>query len=157
MYPTIVIRQASREDLKSIVPLLVRLKRLNAEFDPLLEVVPDLESVALKYLEDALDNPQAIVLVAVEGEKVVAVLKASVEDRLFYKPRHVGVIKEFYILPEYRRKGIGKRLIVEGMNQLRKRGAEVIMASFPAHNEIAINFYRKLGFRPVEYLFAKET
>lgn len=157
MYPTVVIRLATKEDLDSAVQLVVRLKRLNAEFDPMLEVVPDIEQAARKYLENALNSPSSVLLVAAEGSKVVGLLKGDVEDRIFYKPRHAGVIKEFYILPEYRRKGIGKRLMMEGVEQLRKKGAEIIMASFPALNEIAINFYKKMGFRPIEYLFAKEV
>ncbi|MCX8137845.1 GNAT family N-acetyltransferase [Pyrobaculum aerophilum] len=157
MYPTVVIRLATKEDLDSAVQLVVRLKRLNAEFDPMLEVVPDIEQAARKYLENALNSPSSVLLVAAEGSKVVGLLKGDVEDRIFYKPRYAGVIKEFYILPEYRRKGIGKRLMMEGVEQLRKKGAEIIMASFPALNEIAINFYKKMGFRPIEYLFAKEV
>ncbi|AAL63632.1 N-acyltransferase [Pyrobaculum aerophilum str. IM2] len=157
MYPTVVIRLATKEDLDSAVQLVVRLKRLNAEFDPMLEVVPDIEQAVRKYLENALNSPSSVLLVAAEGSKVVGLLKGDVEDRIFYKPRYAGVIKEFYILPEYRRKGIGKRLMMEGVEQLRKKGAEIIMASFPALNEIAINFYKKMGFRPIEYLFAKEV
>lgn len=157
MYPTIVIRTAVREDLEAVTRLVVRLKRLNAEFDPMLEIAPDIEEVTRKYLEEALSTPNSVLLVAIEDSKVVGILKGDVVDRIFYKPKYVGVIKEFYILPEYRRKGIGKRLMVEGISQLRKKGAEAIMASFPALNEIAINFYKKMGFRPIEYLFAKET
>ncbi|MGC9050217.1 N-acetyltransferase family protein [Pyrobaculum sp.] len=157
MYPTVVIRPATKEDLDSAVQLVVRLRKLNAEFDPLLQVAPDVEQAARKYLENALNNPSSVLVVAVEGSKVVGLLKGDVEDRIFYYPKYAGIIKDFYILPEYRRKGIGKRLMMEGVEQLRKRGAEVIMASFPALNEIAINFYKKMGFRPVEYLFAKEV
>ncbi|MEM1615607.1 MAG: GNAT family N-acetyltransferase [Pyrobaculum sp.] len=157
MYPTVVIRPATKEDLDSAVTLVVRLKRLNAEFDPLLEVAPDIEKASRKYLEDALNSPTSVLIVAVEGQKVVGILKGDVEDRIFYKPKYAGVIKEFYILPEYRRKGIGKRLMMEGIEALRKKGAEIIMASFPALNEIAINFYKKMNFRPIEYLFAREA
>lgn len=157
MYPTVVIRLATKEDLDSATQLVVRLKRLNAEFDPLLEVVPDIEQASRTYLEHALNNPTSVLLVAVEGNKIIGLFKGDVEDRIFYKPRYVGIIKEFYILPEYRRKGLGKRLMMEGIEQLRKKGAEIIMASFPALNEIAINFYKKMGFRPIEYLFAKEV
>lgn len=157
MYPTVVIRTATKEDLDSAVSLVVRLKRLNAEFDPMLQVTPEIEQVTKQYLEEALNNPSSVLLVAVEGNKVIGVLKGDVEDRKFYKPRYVGVIREFYILPEYRRKGLGKRLMAEGIDQLRKKGAEVIMASFPALNDIAINFYKKMGFRPIEYIFAKEV
>ncbi len=157
MYPSIVIRPATKEDLDSATQLVVRLKRLNSEFDPLLEVVPDIEQAARKYLENAMASSTSVLLVAVEGTKVVGLLKGDVEDRIFYRPKYVGIIREFYVLPEYRRKGIGKRLMMEGVEQLRKKGAEVIMASFPALNEIAIYFYKKMGFRPVEYLFAKEV
>lgn len=157
MYPTLVIRPATKEDLDALVQLVVRLKRLNAEFDPLLEVVPDIEQATRKYLEDSMASPTSVLLVAIEGSKVVGMLKGDVEDRIFYKPKYAGVIKEFYILPEYRRRGIGKRLMIEGIEQLRRKGAEIIMASFPALNEIAINFYKKMGFRPVEYIFAKEV
>jgi ribosomal protein S18 acetylase RimI-like enzyme len=157
MYPSIVIRLATKEDLDSATQLVVRLKRLNAEFDPLLEVVPDIEQAARKYLENAMASSTSVLLVAVEGTKIVGLLKGDVEDRIFYRPKYAGIIREFYVLPEYRRKGIGKRLMMEGVEQLRKKGAEVIMASFPALNEIVINFYKKIGFRPVEYLFAKEV
>jgi len=156
MYPTVVIRPARREDLDAITQLIVRLKRLNAEFDPLLEVAPEVVEVSRKYVENALESPSSVVLIAVEGDKIVGVFKGDVEDRIFYKPRYAGVIREFYILPEYRRKGIGKRLMMEGIELLRKKGAELIMASFPALNEIAVNFYKKMNFRPIEYLFAKE-
>ncbi|MEM4081456.1 MAG: GNAT family N-acetyltransferase [Pyrobaculum sp.] len=157
MYPTIVIRAATKDDLEAAANLVVRLKRLNAEFDPLLQVAPDIEQAARKYLEEAIESENSILLVAVEGSKVVGLLKGDVEDRVFYRPKYAGVIREFYILPEYRRRGIGKRLLIEGITHLRKKGAEVIMASFPALNEIAMNFYKKIGFRPVEYLFAKEA
>ncbi|ABO08005.1 GNAT family N-acetyltransferase [Pyrobaculum calidifontis] len=156
MYPTVVIRPARREDLDAITQLIVRLKRLNAEFDPLLEVVPEIVEASRKYVENALESPSSVVLVAVEGDRIVGVFKGDVEDRIFYKPRYAGVIREFYVLPEYRRKGIGKRLMMEGIELLRKKGAELIMASFPALNEIAVNFYKKMNFRPIEYLFAKE-
>jgi len=157
MYPSVVIRPATKEDLDSAIQLVIRLKRLNAEFDPLLEVAPDIEQTARKYLENAMVSSTSVLLVAVEGTKVIGLLKGDVEDRIFYRPKYAGIIREFYVLPEYRRKGIGKRLMMEGVEQLRKKGAEVIMASFPALNEIAINFYKKMGFRPVEYLFAKEV
>jgi len=156
MYPTVVIRPARKEDLDAITQLIVRLKRLNAEFDPLLEVAPEIVELSRKYVENALESPSSVVLVAVEGDKIVGVFKGDVEDRIFYKPRYAGVIREFYVLPEYRRKGIGKRLMMEGIELLRKKGAELIMASFPALNEIAVNFYKKMNFRPIEYLFAKE-
>jgi len=156
MYPTVVIRPARKEDLDAITQLIVRLKRLNAEFDPLLEVAPEIVELSRKYVENALESPSSVVLVAVEGDKIVGVFKGDVEDRIFYKPRYAGVIREFYILPEYRRKGIGKRFMMEGIELLRKKGAELIMASFPALNEIAVNFYKKMNFRPIEYLFAKE-
>lgn len=133
------------------------MKKLNAEFDPVLQIAPDIEQPTRKYLEDALNSPSSVLVVAVEGSRLVGLLKGDVEDRIFYYPKYAGIIREFYMLSEYRRKSVGKRLMMEGIEQLWKRGAEVIVASSPALNEIVNNFYKKMGFRPVEYLFAKEV
>ncbi|MGA7922446.1 MAG: hypothetical protein WCA77_00500, partial [Thermoplasmata archaeon] len=90
--PSIHIREARPADIPSLVPLLIRLKRLNEEFDPLLKVRPDAEKKAREILEAELANPHAVVL-AVEGagadrDKIVGVVRAQIRERLFYTPEN---------------------------------------------------------------------
>ena len=74
-------------------------------------------------MKKALANDDSVVLVAVAGGRVVGVVKADLKDRTFYEPRMEGAIVEFYILPEYRRGSLGKDLLSNMTERLKKKGA----------------------------------
>ncbi len=157
---SVSIREATINDLPQLLDLVLRLKRLNAEFDPLLKTLPDdeLRRVAEEYIKTAIeDRSRYLVLVADADGKIVGVLKADVRNRIFYVPRKEGYIIEFYVMPEYRRRGLGRTMIDEAARLLRERGADVIVAEFPALNQIAVNFYSKADFRPLLYIYARES
>jgi len=147
------LRPAKPADIPALVPLLVRLKRLNEEFDPLLRVREDAESQAREVLKASIADPKAVVLTA-EGvgpdkDKVVGLVLAVIRERPFYAPPVEGVILEIYLLPLYRRRGVGEFLLKETTAALKAKGAAVVIAEFPAQNEIASRFYAKRGFRPI--------
>jgi ribosomal protein S18 acetylase RimI-like enzyme len=156
---TIQLRLATEADVPSLVPLLVRLKRLNEEFEPLLRVRPDVEERAFEVLRVDLKNPKAVVLAADgagnDREKIVGVVRAQVRERMFYAPTLEGVILDIYLLPLYRRHGVGEYMLKETTEHLRQKGAGLVTAEFPTQNEIAAKFYAKRGFRPITALHAK--
>lgn len=155
-YPMgVTIRPFENGDLERTAELVVRLKRLNGEFDPLLKTSENAEEEARKSIQSAITKGDSIILLAAAGRKVVGLVKADIVDRVFYQPRREGSILEFYILPEYRRSKIGGRLISAICEQLKKKGAELITAEFPSQNEIARQFYTKYGFRSVTNVYAK--
>jgi ribosomal protein S18 acetylase RimI-like enzyme len=143
----------------ALVPLLLRLKRLNEEFDPLLKVREDAEEQARRILTADVGNPKAVVLAAdgVVGdrEKVVGFVRAVVRERPFYAPEQEGVILDIYLLPLYRRRGVGEYFLRETVTALKARGAGIVTAEFPAQNEIASRFYTKRGFRPITAVQAR--
>jgi len=149
------IRRAKKADLAAVAELIVRVKRLNNEFDPLFAVVPDARSRADKYLESTVGVPDKLLQVAVEGQKIVGVLRAELRERLFYEPHVEGFITEFYILPEYRRKALGNEMLQQASAELKKMGAQIIVGEVPSQNEIANRFYIKRGFRGLLNLFGK--
>jgi ribosomal protein S18 acetylase RimI-like enzyme len=154
----VTIREGREEDLDSILDLVLRLKRLNGEFDPLLKVRDDAAAKARDYLKQALgDRRRYLVLVAEDGGKVVGVLKADIRERIFYEPTMEGSIIDFYIMPEYRRRKLGEEMLNKASQILRERGAQLITAEFPSMNQIAVNFYTKRGFRPLTYVYAREA
>jgi ribosomal protein S18 acetylase RimI-like enzyme len=153
------LRPARPADIPALVPLLLRLKRLNEEFDPLLKVRDDAEHQANEVLRAQLSDPKAVILAA-EGvgpdrDKVVGFVRALVRERPFYTPEWEGVIVDIYLLPLYRRRGVGEYLLRETSAALKAKGAGVVTAEFPAQNEIAIRFYAKRGFRPIQLLHAR--
>jgi len=157
--PAVHLRAARESDVAALVPLLLRLKRLNEEFDPLLRVREDAEQQARQILKADLGNPKAIVLVA-EGSgadkgKVVGFVRAHVRERAFYAPEFEGVILDIYLLPLYRRHGAGEFVLREMTTALKAKGAGLVTAEFPAQNEIASRFYSKRGFRPITAVQAR--
>jgi len=154
----VTIREARENDVEGLVDLVVRLKRLNSEFDPLFSARNDCVERAREYLISAIrDNKNHLVLVAEDAGKIVGILKADIRERLFYSPTIEGAIVDFYVMPEYRRKGLGRQILDKAIAILRERGAQLITAEFPTQNQIAINFYNKMGFRPLVNIYAKET
>jgi ribosomal protein S18 acetylase RimI-like enzyme len=159
--PTIPIhlRPARAGDIPALVPLLLRLKRLNEEFDPLLKVRDDAESQANEVLRAQLGDPKAVILAA-EGigpdkDRVVGFVRALVRERPFYSPEWEGVIIDIYLLPLYRRRGVGEYILREVSAALKGKGAGIVTAEFPAQNEIATRFYAKRGFRAIQQLQAR--
>jgi ribosomal protein S18 acetylase RimI-like enzyme len=151
-----IFRPAQPSDLDRLVDLNIRLKRLNEEFDPLLKIRDDIQDISRKYLSDAMSSPNSLVVVAEDDGRVVGFIKADVRERIFYKPKMEGNIVEFYLLPEYRRKGLGASFLEYTIELLKER-AEIITAEFPSLNEIATKFYTRLRFRSIISVYARET
>jgi ribosomal protein S18 acetylase RimI-like enzyme len=153
------LRPARSSDIPALVPLLLRLKRLNEEFDPMLKVRDDAEAQARDVLRQQIPDPRAVVLAAEgvgpEADRIVGVVRAAVRERPFYAPALEGVILDIYLLPLYRRRGVGEYLLREVTAALKAKGAGIVTAEFPAQNEIATRFYTKRGFRPVTSLYAR--
>ena len=154
-YSALQIRRARKEDLAAVADLIVRTKKLNNEFDPLFAVVPDARARAEKHVTGSIESPDKLLLVAAEGSKVVGVLRAEMRERIFYEPHMEGFVTDFYILPEYRRKALGNEMIQKAATELKRMGAQIIVADVPAQNEIANRFYIKRGFRSLSNLVGK--
>lgn len=152
----IKIREIRPEDVNAVAELVVRLKRLNEEFDPLLKVRDDVFNQAKKYIESAMASENSLILVADRNGKIVGVVKVDIQDRIFYEPKVEGTIRELYVLPEFRRRGLAKRLIETAIEKLKGK-IGLITAEFPTMNEIAVNFYNKLGFRGIISTYAIEA
>ncbi|HLN50608.1 MAG: N-acetyltransferase family protein [Thermoplasmata archaeon] len=157
--PPIHLRPAVVADIPALIPLLLRLKRLNEEFDPLLKVRDDAEEQSRTVFRAQIADPKAVVLAAegvgADKNKVVGFVRALVRERPFYTPEFEGVILDIYLLPLYRRRGVGEYLLREVSVALKAKGAGVVTAEFPAQNEIAGRFYAKRGFRPITSIHAR--
>lgn len=156
---TVPLRRAREEDVAALVPLLLRLKRRNEEFDPLLRVRDDAEQQARQILKADLARPKAVVLV-VEGVgadrgQVVGFARAHVRERAFYAPKLEGVILDIYLIPTYRRRGVGEQVLAELTRILKAKGAGLVTAELPAQDEIATRFCSKRGFRPLTAVEAR--
>ena len=78
---------------------------------------------------------------AKSAEKVVGYIGVS-------KIAGEGYVTNIAVLPEYRRKGVGKRLLEYVINDC-KNQLEFISLEVRVSNDAAISLYKKFGFKPV--------
>lgn len=60
-----------------------------------------------------------------------------------------GEIMNLAVAPEYRREGLGRRLLAAGLEALRGRGVHQVHLEVRQGNEAAQALYRRQGFEPV--------
>ena len=89
-----------------------------------------------------LNNPLSLWLVAVEGEKVAGYVGSQ-------SVMGESDMMNVAVHPDFRRQGIGERLILDLIDQLNQRGNHSLTLEVRASNFSAIALYRKLGFEQV--------
>jgi ribosomal protein S18 acetylase RimI-like enzyme len=75
-----------------------------------------------------------------QGQLVGSVLAYPDEDAGW------GVVDDVFVLPEWRRRGIARRMVGEGIRYLREQGVEEVRLDVVQSNEPAISLYRSMGY-----------
>ncbi len=125
----IKLRRATINDL----PAIQRIERLSFR-DP---YPPYYTKALLESLAD-------ISLIAEINEKIVGYIFSRIEYG------DTGHIISIAVDPRWRRRGIGKALMLEAMKLLKNAGCESVYLEVRVSNHIAINLYRNLGFKIIK-------
>ncbi len=90
-------------------------------------------------------------LVAIEKkEETVSILGYAVADIDKKMQFQVGHILSIAIGRQFRRRGIGTRLLSKLINVLKSKGCSRVVLEVRVSNDVARSFYQKLGFREVK-------
>jgi len=105
-------------------------------------------------IRSELENPLSLWLVAEHGDALLGYAGSQTAADL-------SDMMNLAVAPEYRRMGIGKRLISELTEELRRRGSEALALEVRASNDPAISLYEAMGFsragvRPGYYFHPRE-
>jgi len=90
------------------------------------------------------ENKNEILLQIEKDERIVAI--GGVNNNPYHEQGKVGRIRHLYVLPEYRNKGIGKKLVLH-LLQLSIDKYEII--TLRTDTEEASKFYESIGFKRV--------
>ena len=101
-----------------------------------------------------LTNPLSLWLVAVEDDKVVGYVGSQ-------SVLGEADMMNLAVHPDYRRRGIARKLVLELIEQLKTQGSHILILEVRASNDPAIALYTDLGFtqvgrRPNYYFKPKE-
>lgn len=139
--------------LEDVRTLLVELEEyiVSVDRDNLDHIHPEYrEKMALFDLEEVKQNNGKCFL-AMENDQIVGLImgtipKYSKKDYLDYKCPKRGIITELVISKDYRKSGIGKKLIKQIEEYFMSQKCEYAMTEVFAYNENAIKFYDKNGY-----------
>jgi Acetyltransferases len=96
------------------------------------------------------------VLVADFKGKIVGAVMGEILDRPFYQPEKELRITEIYLLPEFRKGGLGKKMLDALVAKEGKKGCNIITVEFPSENLLAHKFYTGLGMRSILSIYGKK-
>lgn len=145
----IIIKKATIENLKDIQELNNKLFELEYEnFDESLRVGWPLENEGEEYFKEVLNN--GIIYIALADNKIIGYLAGSFNVENTYVTKTLAEADNMYILEDYRKYGVGTKLMNEFKNECIKRGIQELKVTASAKNINAINFYRKKGFEDFE-------
>ena len=111
----------------------------------------------IAFVREGLASERNFLLVAKSRSRVVGFVHATIfRDHPFKVSKLVGGIDDVYVLPEFRGRGIGKKLAVECLNKMKGAGAKVVRLQVLTENKVAIRLYEKLGFKTHRYGMIKQ-
>jgi ribosomal protein S18 acetylase RimI-like enzyme len=79
-----------------------------------------------------------------QGQLVGSVLAYPDEEKRW------GVVDDVFVLPEWRRRGIARRLVGEGIRYLREQGMQEVRLDVVQTNGPAISLYRSMGYVTID-------
>jgi ribosomal protein S18 acetylase RimI-like enzyme len=144
------IRRATRKDLEPIGRLGALLVEAHYEFDSrrFLAATSGTKDAYASFLGTQLEAPDAAIFVADESSEVIGYAYAAVEDYDYMALRGpAGVLHDLIVDPDYRGRGVGRRLLEAALTYLQARGLSQVVLSAAERNETAQRLFASMGFR----------
>jgi len=111
----------------------------------------------VEFVREGLASGRNLLLIAKSDNAVVGFAFASIfRNYPLEVSRTIGVIDDVYVLPEFRGKGIGKKLAMECLNKMEAAGVKTVTLQVFTENKVAIKLYEKLGFKTYRYGMKKQ-
>lgn len=159
----ITFREYTDEDRELLLNFVYKLEQYVKDLDPIKRVknLPGFAELALKELLENVKKQQGKILLAVEQEKVIGcvvgvIWDQSEKNRLEIGSHKIGEIFKLYLEKEYRRKGLGKKLLQKIEDYFKEKGCDSIWLSVFSPNVHAYNVYKEFGFIDREIGMLKE-
>lgn len=153
------IRPAEDGDAGELGRLGTQLTALHHDLDParFIATTSGTPSAYAGFLRSQIGSPDAVLLVAEVGRRVVGYVWAGVEGIDYMSLRGpAGVVYDLIVEPELRRHGIGRTLLRAAIDGLSRKGVERVVLSAAFRNEAARDLFAAEGFRPTMIEMTRE-
>jgi len=145
----IKIRDASLNDVEKLQRLNDEVFLDNYKYDNDLDTDWAKSEKGKDYFMSLLNNPESVCLIAEDEGSEVGYIAAKKNDFGYRKSKYLE-IENMGVIPDYRSKGIGSRLIAECIKQAKEKGFDRVYVNSYFKNAGAINFYKENGFSEID-------
>jgi len=130
------VHLADRADIPQLLQLCQGLWREHAGLDPAFALSPAAVSVHRSWLSKNLRRRDCRVLIAEADGKQIGTATATVSEAPLFWPSRYGYLRDVYVLPPWRRQGLGTLLVKDLLNWLRSESvARVELLALAANTE----------------------
>jgi len=146
----LLIRKAEKSDLDELVKLRLSFQHhMEASNPRVWRITEDGQNHLRKDTEQMLMKEDGKMIVAAMDGGLVGLAYGEVSHRTTYVPNTIGQISIIYVRKEFRRLGIGKRLVEELCQFFDSKNVEEVTLNYIVGNKEAKGFWGALGFEPV--------
>jgi GNAT superfamily N-acetyltransferase len=146
----LTIRNAASSDAERIVELRLLSQEHSERSNPLIwRITEEGKKLIKQKVENDLANSNIHVLLAEADGEIIGYVQGEVTCRSDHMPRTVGQVSLMYVVKQFRRKCVGKRLVKELCKFFSSNKAEDLTVRYIVGNKEAEGFWRKLGFEPI--------
>jgi len=146
----LTIRRAASSDVERIVELRLLLQEHAEKSNPLIwRITKEGKKLLKQKVESDLADSNIQVLLAEADGEIIGYVQGEVTRRSDHMPATVGQVSLMFVLKQFRRKGVGRRLVKELCKFFGSNKAEDLTVRYIIGNREAEGFWRKLGFEPI--------
>lgn len=144
-----ITRVGNTGDFEAVFPMLRQHRLRQQQLDPALyQLHPDAERRFLRWAGEVGEDPRSTLLVAEEQGRLIGFLYAVVErDLPIYLCEEFAVIREWWVEPPFRRRGVGRALIDLAIAELAAVGVGQLRVRTGAGDADARALLGRCGFR----------
>lgn len=144
----ITIRCAKPEDEDAVLQLWQEMMDYHARLDSRFQPAPDGKEHFQAALREWMADETRRVLVAVSnGEVVGYIIGRLAENPPVFAMRYFGYITDICVAPQWRHKGVGRKLFAALQGWFRQQGLNVVQLNVAALNPTSQAFWRAMGFQ----------
>jgi ribosomal protein S18 acetylase RimI-like enzyme len=144
------IRRAVAADLDAVTALWIGLFDHHVPLDPVFRLRRGSRGEIRELVRAILRDPDALVLVARDADPPFGALGTCMARVLHAPPIHEETVRaeisDLYVVPEWRRHGLGRALATGAIEWSQQRGAARIEVRVSPRNAEGAGFWRALGF-----------
>jgi ribosomal protein S18 acetylase RimI-like enzyme len=153
------VRKAIPEDIPALNALFQQVDNYHSDGMPDYFQPAQQPARSREYLQGLIKDQNVGLFVAQRDRQLAGFVHVEMRSSpafAVFVQRLFAVVDNLGVQQDFRRQGIGKALMQAAEGWAQERGVETVELNVYAFNEIAMNFYKALGYEPLSHRMSKD-